>query len=310
MREFRGHDGWVFAVAYSPDGTTLASAGRDATVRVWDVASGAQRLSFRHPATGLPRTCYLCVAFSPDGSRLFAGDAVRPPAFAAIRAWELPSGRPLRVFGNQNVQVHSLCVSSRGTRVASAHASPTVYLWDAASGRQIRRIPFNDFQEVRVMTWSPDDRTIAVASLWAQSGGQVWPVRIVLWNVRSSQRWADLGTFNDDSALALAFSRDSRTLAAGFESGNIRLWDARTGTLLNYVEGHRQRVLALAFTPDGATLLAASEGGVRLWNVSDGAELRTYDWGIGTVHTIAVAPDGMTAAAGGEDGRVILWDLE
>jgi WD40 repeat protein len=321
MRELRSHEGWVFDVAFSPDGTTLASAGRDATVCVSDTATGAEILRFQHPApdarvarsrgplAGTPRAFFLSVAFAPDSETLFVGDRIRYPAQPAVRSWAIPSGRPLLTFGKPRGGIHALFVA--GDLLAGADHSAEVHLWEWATGRERQRITFDDFQEVRSMAWSPDGRTIAAASLWVQDGGQVWPVRLVLWDVPGNQQRAHLGSFGEDSIDSLTFSPDSHLLAAGFESGIIRLWET-TGTSVRSLQAHPPGAgLTLAFTPDGKTLHSGDgDGTVRCWDVGTGRPLVAFDWGIGRVRTIAVAPDGMTAAAGGNDGRVILWDLD
>jgi WD40 repeat protein len=226
-----------------------------------------------------------------------------------MRSWAIPSGTPLLTFGNPRRGVHSLFVA--GDLVVGADHSAEVHLWERATGHERQRITFDDFPEVYTMACSPDGRTIAAASLWVRDSGQVWPSRLVLWDIPGNRQRADLGMFGEDTLDSLAFSPDSRLLAAGFASGTIRFWEMTTPTPSRSLEGHRGKVQALAFTPDGKTLLSGGgDGAVRGWDVSTGHPRSAFDWDIGNVRTIALAPDGMTAAAGGDDGRVILWDLD
>jgi WD40 repeat protein len=77
------------------------------------------------------------------------------------------------------------------------------------------------------------------------------------------------------------------------------------------LRGHTGLVGALAFAPDGRTLLSGSpDRTVRCWDVASGRELAAYDWQLGQVATVAFAPDGLTAAAAGEGGAIALWDVE
>jgi WD40 repeat protein len=118
-------------VAWSPDGTRLAGAGVDGTVRIWDAASG--RLLQTH--SGHSGTV-VSVAWSPDGTRLASGGWDR-----TVRIWDATSGRPL---GAPPLKVHTRAVSSvawspDGTRLASASTDHTVRLWDGITeGRACR----------------------------------------------------------------------------------------------------------------------------------------------------------------------------
>ena len=148
------------------------------------------------------------------------------------------------------------------------------------------------------MACSPDGRTIAAASLWVRDSGQVWPSRLVLWDIPGNRQGADLGMFGEDTLDSLAFSPDSRLLAAGFASGTIRFWEMTTPTPSRSLEGHRGKVQALAFTPDGKTLLSGGgDGAVRGWDVSTGHPRSAFDWDIGNVRTIALAPNSFARVA-------------
>jgi WD40 repeat protein len=129
---------------------------------------------------------------------------------------------------------------------------------------------------------------------------------------------------------ALAFDPDGRLLASGEKYGVwrieghrgrasqgapravfVRLWDVEAREQRMALAGHGSTIKALAFSPDGRTLLSAEENGILIvWDVVSGRELRRFDWGIGAVRDVAIAPDGMTAAVAGSDRTVLVWDID
>ena len=150
---FTGHTSNVYSVAFSPDGTTLASGSADTTIRFWDARSGAHIRTL----TGHTEDVNT-VAFSPDGTTLASGSEDD-----TIRLWDARSGAHIRTFTGHTWSVSSVAFSPDGHTLASGSRDSTIRLWDAASGAHIRTLEGHT-NNVPSVAFSPDGRTLASGS--------------------------------------------------------------------------------------------------------------------------------------------------
>jgi WD40 repeat protein len=274
----------VRAVAFAPDGRTLAAAGD--IIRLWDVASGKER---PWPEGGVVRAAR--PVFSPDGKLLASGDG------GAVRLWDVVSGRRLRQPVGHESQVFDVGFSPDGRVVVSKSwgVDSSLRLWETATGRELARVHFPEggaaFLSPQGRLVASDDRSGATRVVDVVTGHEV----------RRFPGWMHV-------AFASAFSPDGKLLAAGTMQGEIGLWDWATGTLVRRLTGHREHLHALAFTRDGKLLASAGDDKtLRLWDAEAGKELRRADldvlpWALG------VAADGKTLATGNNDGSIRILD--
>ncbi|WP_422928005.1 WD40 repeat domain-containing serine/threonine protein kinase [Singulisphaera sp. PoT] len=288
---FFGHTGEVWDAAISPDGKTLATAGFDLTVRVWDVATARLKQTLE----GHKARVY-SVAFNKAGDRLVSASAdrsaivwdvttgerihvlrghtdnVRCAAFSpddawivsgswdgTLRVWQANSGRPAGAIETGAGWITRLSFSPDGLWVAVGGTSGQAEVWEYLSGRQIQTF-HGKSGPVLSVAFSPDGWRIATTSNSAGIGV------IRVWDIPSGRETL---TFRDGAAPfeRVTFSPDGRRLATSGWDGNVKLWDILTGREILCLRGHSDRVWGIAFSPNGDSIVSASaDRSVLLWD--------------------------------------------
>jgi WD40 repeat protein len=221
---------------------------------------------------------------------------------------ELMGGRAEQVYTGAGAALSGgVAVSPDGKLLAAAGERGTLVLFDAESGKLLRRLEGHD-PKVPGTNGSVKSVVFDHQGRWLLSGGE--DGRILRWSLPAGEK---LGEWQvPDQVGALVLSPDGTTLASGGTDANITLWSAADGKKLRTLKGHTDSIAnpnGLAFSPDGERLASASfDNTARVWDWRKGKSLLTLQGHSDDLEAVAFSPDGVLLATASDDKQVILWD--
>jgi WD40 repeat protein/serine/threonine protein kinase len=289
LKLVRAHSREVTSAVFSPNGQTLATAGQDRRVKVWNPGSGRDT-SFLpgHPAA------IMSAAFNPAGAILATGAWDHK-----VRIWEVAAGADLRTLEGHGDSVDALAFSPDGKWLASGSFDRTIRIWDAAAWTHVRTLAGHG-GGVHGLAWGPDSKVLV-------SCGADRTIRF--WDAGEGKEIRVLAGHADE-VRAVAWSPDGTQLASASADGTVRIWSAE-GKELRSMPGHSAEALSVAWSPDGKILASGgADAMVRIWDGFSGRWLRTLPGHMESVLRVTFAPEGRLLVSAGFDGTVRLWDLK
>jgi len=294
----KGSTGWVGSVAFSPDGSSLASASSDGTVRLWDAVTGEVKAVLKGH-----RDIVAAVAFPSSGP---SSHRLASASFdGTVKMWDLATGSETRTLSGHRGAVLALVWRRDPDELISAGMDGTVRIWDTASGSE-RAVLRGHKTWVNALALTADGATLASAS----SDGTV-----KLWSISSRSETATLPLGADaGEGRSVAISPDGSRLVAGARYGMVKVWDVASRAELRTLRGHAGDVWSVAFAAGGSVLASGDgdwdrPGEVKLRDVETGRERPSLQHS-GEVLCLALSPDGKRLAAGGWDKTILVWRLE
>jgi len=286
-----GKAGPVWAVAFTPDGQTLAVGAEDGSVRLLDPKDGSVRRTLGRMGGNV-----WSVDASADGKYLVVtcDDSV-------VKVYDLQTYTAVFTFP-QPTSTKAAVFSPDGKLLATGDRNATVRIWDMAT--EIPTELRGHRGTVHGLSFSPDGKRIA-------SAGSDGTVKV--WNLADPKRDPVSLEEHTGSVYGVAFSPDAaaaRLASAGWD-GTVRVWNAQNGEQLQVLKGHEGDVWAVSFGYGGKVLASAgSDGTVRVWEVESGKELHVFRGTGRGFHAVRFAKDGTTLAAAGRDGSVRVWEVK
>jgi WD40 repeat protein/uncharacterized protein YjbI with pentapeptide repeats/3',5'-cyclic AMP phosphodiesterase CpdA len=296
----------VWTAAFSPDGTRIVCGGSDATVRMWDTATGQLVREFtapagigaERPADGRRPGSVYRVQFHPDGELIAGAES------GVLYLWDTKSGALLHRLEGHTRTVYAFDVHPSGQLLAAADIGGTIRLWTLPDGRPagVSQVHSNAVYQV---LFSPDGSLMSscdsqgMVRLWSVTPDEIPAVRpYTELSGHLSAVWP--GSFRPDGLQFAAASSDV-----------AHLWGTAQGQSQHAMRGHGRRVTSVSFHHDG-TLLAAcgNDGAVRLWNPATGQQLSVLTGTVDQLISATFNPRGVTIAAASNAGRVYMLNSE
>jgi PAS domain S-box-containing protein len=323
-----GHEGEVMDVAFSPDGATLLSTGRDGTLRWWMADGTPIKTVDAHQNRGM------AVAVSPDGQWIASASED-----STVKLWSRDGQLQQTLRGHDNF-VWDVAFSPDSQTLASASWDNTLKLW-TIEGQLLQtfvnsQVADKGANRLVSVTFSPEGQTLAAGD---------WYGNVIWW--QRDGTWLSAQSEHENTVISLAFSPDGQTLASSSWDNTIKFWNTEgnlikslaghpTGTWeiefvgenqrllsgggdsllrlwqlqpenLTVLRGHKASVWGVQWMPTGNLVSAGADSSLKLWN-AQGQRLRTLAVDRGESWAVAVNPQDGAIAAVHNDGNLTLWD--
>ncbi|QRV93578.1 Vegetative incompatibility protein HET-E-1 [Ceratobasidium sp. AG-Ba] len=327
----------IRCLAFSPDGSYLASGLSDHTICIWDLITGhLVGSAMEGHATSVRSVCY-----SSDGKLLVSGSVD-----CSIRIWNTVSGQQvLAVLDAHKSRVNSLACSPDGKCIVSGSDDRMVCVWDLHTGKLLFGPLMGHIDAVRCVVYSPDGSHIA-------SGSADQTIRI--WGAHSGATFGKPFEGHSGRVLAVSYSPDGRRILSGSNDNTVRVWDSQTGqtvavysrykppsppvyildgnqilytgysysihivdveardTASTTTKKHSDPVFSAAFSTDGSRIVSSGESGaISVWDSTSGARIAgPFTGHTNNVWSVGFSPCGKRIVSGSSDGSIRIWDAK
>ncbi|MBD1919893.1 trypsin-like peptidase domain-containing protein [Microcoleus sp. FACHB-831] len=277
----------VVTASFSPDNQTLASAGQDGTIKIWNINS-------REPQTTLVghSSEISDLSFSPNSKML-----VSASYDTTIKFWSLEGIKPKKLDLDSRSSLHDISLSPDGTKIATVTGDKVIRLWNI-NGSLHQVLP-GQVDPLTKINFSPNSKMLVSSSA----------KMIQIWNLDGTKPKTIIKQETQRNGAnqfgKVSFSPNGKTIAVSRKDGVIKLLSL-DGTEINTL---KDGGTIFSFSPDGKIIASASgDRTVKLWSF-DGRELQPLKGLTSAANSLSFSPDSKSVAVGSEDGTIIIWSL-
>ena len=286
---YEGANAQLLSVALSPDQQTLAVAGEQGVLVLFEVKTGKIRTRLHGHTNNIQ-----ALAFHPDGHWLAsAGDDQR------VILWSLASESKLRDW-QAPARVNAIAISPNGKWLASGGQDNNVIIWDTETGQAL-------------MTLEGHKKQISSNGLDFDPTGQILgstshDKTARLWFLKTSEPKSYILRGHTDILQGISFSPKGDLVATSSIDENVRLWDTASGQALRVLRGHKNKVFGLNFVANGRYLITASQDHtIRIWDTDSGTTLRVLQGHTTGVTDMTTTDEQIFSVS--NDGTVLRWEI-
>ncbi|KAF8703619.1 WD40 repeat-like protein, partial [Rhizoctonia solani] len=284
----------VYSVAYSPNGTRIATGSQDGTVAILNSHDGTPLFN----PLRAHREWVSAVAFSADGHFIASGSGDNN-----ILVWDAYHGQlKSGPFEGHTGAICSISFSRDANLIVSGSRDGSIRVWSLHSASLVQGPLTVRSNPIRSVAFSPDSAFIACASddhtinLWD------WRNSVTKVSYKGHKNWV----------WSVAFTSDGTRLVSGSWDKTIRVWSTSSGLLLaGPFKGHTDWVYSVAVSPDNNQVASGSfDRTVRVWSINDGTLVAGPFIGhTGWIYSVAYSPDGAHLISGSQDGTIRVWNV-
>lgn len=314
-RTLKDHPYWVTSVAFSPDSKSIVTVSgnltltsRGNTVKVWDVATGEERLTLPE------QTGVVSVAFSHDGKRIVTGGRDK-----MARVWDAQTGQKLLTLTGHELGIWAVAFSPDGKRIVTGSGDAfnpnfnpewlgkftTAKVWDAQTGRELLTLKGHQ-GDVTSVAFSSDGERIVTGGMFERVSNSKDRIAKV-WDAETGKELHTLKG-HTDWVSSVAFSPDGKQIVTGSGDYTAKVWDAATGKEKITLKGQAADVRSVAFSPDGKRIVTGSaDKTAKVWDAQTGKETLTLKGHTDAIMCVAFSPDGKRILTGSSDRTAKVW---
>ncbi|MEM9213315.1 MAG: BTAD domain-containing putative transcriptional regulator [Cyanobacteria bacterium P01_F01_bin.150] len=279
----------ICSVAYSPDGSLLATGEGAGRIVVWRTADYRPVLVINEASLSWIMT----LDFIHNGKRLVSEGNI-----GEINVWDVATGNVVGMLTGHGGILWTMQASPTDHLLVGGSFDADVLVWDLDTYKLRYRLTGHT-QQINSAVFSPDSQRIASASddktlrIWNSQTGElqsVWQCEV--------------------APTSVCFSPDGNRLAIGHDNGTISIWHVQTERADLIFQAHKYEIQAIAFSPCGDYLASGSDDTTtKLWNAQTGQLLRTATVYTSLVWSLKFSPDGQYLAVGSNDHAIRLWEM-